>query len=691
MTTLVFTLGPVQGFIAQSRRTADGWVGSFLLSYLSCRAALELAKHGEVVDPRLDGIALYEALKRGTSKVDGDLRVAGCPNNIVVELGEDLKPRDAGDAARQAVETVWRDVEEKVWAALPEEARSDCVESIWRRQTAGFWECYWAWGEHSTAAFDALIGRKGLRDFAQIQERGERCTLCAEREALWDGEPIKESVRADVRQYWRRWAGFLGKLGASRSVIKDDGSERLCAVCVVKRLVPWVDNPVSDLWKERDAVFPSTSTLATLRAKSALVRAAYGEHPDAALREALEGFAAAVVEHGGRMGRRAYRADSFRAWRAALDAVHDGKGREIAQRFLGFDGDCLLYGPSVQREHGLDAETRKDDHQEIRKAHRVLLRAIPTDRHDAVPSIYWALLAMDGDHMGALMRLLSARDPTDRVRQASGLVNDFARRVPGIVDGHDGRLVYAGGDDVLALFPVDAAVAAAEELRRTFGGLFGDWLATFPAEESADVVSPTLSGALVYAHHQTPLGRVVERGQYLLKHEAKEHAGRDAVAVEVRTRAGETLGFAARWVDGAGVSFAHRLDAVVKSLTGRQVASRFLYELQGFADVMGARGGTAEREPSRAAAGQDAEGRDDSERCAVLVEPEDRQAFVKSLAEKTRLAEAEEASEIAARLLALARVEGRAGGGRPAGQSPAFDLRPLLFARFLATGGREER
>jgi len=30
-----FALGPVQGFVAQARRTRDLWSGSFILSYLS--------------------------------------------------------------------------------------------------------------------------------------------------------------------------------------------------------------------------------------------------------------------------------------------------------------------------------------------------------------------------------------------------------------------------------------------------------------------------------------------------------------------------------------------------------------------------------------------------------------------------------------------------------------------------------
>ncbi|NMB85726.1 MAG: hypothetical protein GYA29_05710, partial [Methanothrix sp.] len=40
--TIHFTIGPVQGFLAQARRTRDLWSGSFLLSYLSGCAMAEI-------------------------------------------------------------------------------------------------------------------------------------------------------------------------------------------------------------------------------------------------------------------------------------------------------------------------------------------------------------------------------------------------------------------------------------------------------------------------------------------------------------------------------------------------------------------------------------------------------------------------------------------------------------------------
>ena len=50
-----FTLGPVQAFVAQARRTRDFWAGSFLLSWVASVAMQEVkAQGGEVKFPLPD-------------------------------------------------------------------------------------------------------------------------------------------------------------------------------------------------------------------------------------------------------------------------------------------------------------------------------------------------------------------------------------------------------------------------------------------------------------------------------------------------------------------------------------------------------------------------------------------------------------------------------------------------------------
>ena len=119
------------------------------------------------------------------------------------------------------------------------------------------------------------------------------------------------------------------------------------------------------------------------------------------------------------------------------------------------------------------------------------------------PPAYYAVIAMDGDHMGrwlagektpALRRLLhpklrayfeglgdpraeealDARRPVGPALHAaiSAALSTFATEVaPTVVaDNHHGALIYSGGDDVLALCPVSTVFACVRSLRDAFSG-----------------------------------------------------------------------------------------------------------------------------------------------------------------------------------------------------------------------------
>ncbi|MFA0748504.1 type III-B CRISPR-associated protein Cas10/Cmr2, partial [Fervidibacter sp.] len=61
--TLLFTIGPVQGFIAAARKTRDLWMGSFLLSYLTWHAIKVIAERlgpDHVLFPSLLGQPLVD-------------------------------------------------------------------------------------------------------------------------------------------------------------------------------------------------------------------------------------------------------------------------------------------------------------------------------------------------------------------------------------------------------------------------------------------------------------------------------------------------------------------------------------------------------------------------------------------------------------------------------------------------------
>ena len=70
------------------------------------------------------------------------------------------------------------------------------------------------------------------------------------------------------------------------------------------------------------------------------------------------------------------------------------------------------------------------------------------EQFETAPSPFYGLLLMDGDKMGALLS-----DNSEYAADISAALSSFCRRVPGIIDKHNGACVYAGGDDVLAMLP----------------------------------------------------------------------------------------------------------------------------------------------------------------------------------------------------------------------------------------------
>lgn len=83
---------------------------------------------------------------------------------------------------------------------------------------------------------------------------------------------------------------------------------------------------------------------------------------------------------------------------------------------------------------------------------------------------YYAVLIADGDRMG---KLLSYCDEAREHIRISQELDTFAQEARTIVDSFDGQLVYAGGDDVMALMPVTTAVGCAQALARSFSARVG--------------------------------------------------------------------------------------------------------------------------------------------------------------------------------------------------------------------------
>ena len=85
---LVFSIGPVQDFIATARRTQDLWMGSYILAYLSAAAMRVLAGNdlNVILYPTLDQQPLVEKLWKGNDVNTRQLTLATLPNKFTAAV-----------------------------------------------------------------------------------------------------------------------------------------------------------------------------------------------------------------------------------------------------------------------------------------------------------------------------------------------------------------------------------------------------------------------------------------------------------------------------------------------------------------------------------------------------------------------------------------------------------------------------
>lgn len=147
---------------------------------------------------------------------------------------------------------------------------------------------------------------------------------------------------------------------------------------------------------------------------------------------------------------------------------------------------------------------------------------------------YYVVLAADGDRMGML---INAQKTIGKHRALSEAVAGAAQRMTEAVRRRRGYPVYAGGDDVLALLPVNQALECAEELAR----LFREALRDFVQDGGA---GGTLSVGVAIVHHLESLQRAVD---WAREAEKLAKGKRNALGVSFHPRGGAPLSAVTLW------------------------------------------------------------------------------------------------------------------------------------------------
>ena len=515
-TRLDFSIGPVQGFVSQSRRTRDLWGSSYLLAFLAAHAMRGAHRAGgEIVQP----VVKYDPLYRWVSdEGSGDPPTIGTvPNHFVVKLHGDARP--VAESAAAAFNAAWRRVCDAVWAQFVQHAcpAGNATESIWQRQVEAFWEVSWTFGPWSDES-SLLARRKHWRGHRPPDEPGDKCTV------MHDLQELSGHVRArSGRQqdgFWQRVKQRLGDLDLQKT-------ERLCAVAFVKRMFPKVAGDA--LGGRVDAThWPSTVYVAAVP----WIRSVLASTPDQA-RE----YAAAV--------RGSADNDVFPMQRppfSGLDVAAAGDFPKLDANYL--------HREFVTNEQlcPLKEETLTGGRAQLGE----MLKNLYDDRTGAgrrlgPPPVFYALLLADGDRLG---KLVAERGGPE----VSNALASFTAKLPGIMKRHDGVTVYAGGDDVLAMLPVPEALSCAGDLAKAYRGSFQN--------------GATISAAVVFAHVRLPLRSALDEAHRLLDTVAKDGNGRDSLAAGVLKPGGRHCQWVTSWTRsaGGGSSAVTLIDALVRDI-----------------------------------------------------------------------------------------------------------------------------
>lgn len=526
---LHFTLGPVQRFVAQARRTRDLWTGSFLLSWLVGQAMKVTVAHGgTVLVPDLSNDALFQAVRSGAHGYGP--AIGSLPNRFKAKVPERFDP----SLCRTAVEKAWHPLADAVWQRFvaPVAGEGSGPQAIWDRQVASFWETAWVIGTDPGNGQDHawLDRRKNWRTHRPPIEGGDHCMLMGDWQEL--SGFVRSRERRQQDEFWRALKAHVDR----DNPLQLDENERLCAMALIKRLFPHVANDVlgwTPSWDgEKPLRWPSTPRLAAT---------GWLRHAWSSARPESEAFV--KVAKGGRGG-------------LLEPSLGDGNAlSQIPGALLHRSGIENARPDELAGSNG-DAEATRGKLLEAQKA--LAGRA-------GEPSAFYALLLMDGDRVGALLR--------NRESDITKGLACFSSQVDTTIRQHGGNTIYAGGDDVLALLPLEGAVRAALALRQAYRGAFAKILTA-----TTEISTPTISAALVFAHFHVPLRHVLREAHRQLDDVAKDGNGRDSLAVCVLTQSGVTREWVSKWETDTAAPVQTMIDAVRD--IDEKTSGRFFYAIR---------------------------------------------------------------------------------------------------------------
>ena len=537
---LMFTIGPVQSFIAAARKTEDLWMGSYILSYLVAQAIDKVRGDDvELIYPAIGDQSPFTFWKKQ------DFSIPSFPNLFLaigngIEVSYDELVKRA-KKAEKSVQTEFRHMAECVIdeAFRKDEWRWSYVGLMLERQTSDFLNVYWVITEEAEQGYQAWYARtaaslaaiKNYRPFTQSSEFGRKCSLDGTHEILHlqQDEPVRQAMK------W--WQDF-----AKRKPQYCRQGEALGAVSLTKRMGRHflkTESEFKDEFSNDPPSFPSTSEVATADFKAK--------------------FQSDIRALG------VYRQffQEVRKLRALNNEEVDIPLIQPLPKVRGLpeneniDGEWLYeetWSESyLKRYHNIDAGKEKDQIQACKCLRQDLVRLLGGE-----PGRYYAAIALDGDNMGEKIR--EAQSKEAHKERSSRLIQYTEEACHIVEQEYLGKLTYAGGDDLLALANLKDLLPMLKGLRAQFPDF------------------TTASAGVCIAHNKVPLGDVLQQARRMEK-AAKKEGERDALGIALFKHSGNISQAVTKWKYG-DLNVLAVSEGLLRLFRDDEVSKRFLYNFR---------------------------------------------------------------------------------------------------------------
>ncbi len=617
-----FKLSPVQGFIANARTERDLWTGSHILSLLTYLAISQIwHNYGphSVIFPHLRGQPFFEH-ELGEFVSGEKLMIGNMPNKVLAMVPEDVNLESLERKIREKITSFLVNLFEAAWEFYGMEEHfgwnenhvetlrgyfSITLEEIPIRRLdpskgeavlenlAEYLKAIRNEEESDLHSYselflllDQLTDFRSRNHIRPEQKAGFKCTLCGEHLAI-GGDANPETVR-------EKWKDFVDELH-DRKIYDIKTGERLCPLCLIKRFYrrfyPLWENNFEVVRLKGNEIGKIGRNLFMAKALQGTTFASVSEvairKPTEKAIELCDKRELYVEENG---GRRPVTWGDVYLWlqdKNKIAQLHLELGGELAREFKDRVGALYRQLNGLFEELGPNSEVLYIENLQDMKALAKIYGTKEDDNRlkgvdiesirDAVeklsgligePPKYYAILKMDGDHMGKVISGSKAVKPLREysLGNAPGIprpvtppihiaitrsLSRFAvGKVPEESRGKNAELLYAGGDDVFALVPTDVSVELAHRLQ---GHFRTDWEKRKEKDkkEETETFEPlqghtrSMSAGLLVVYYKEPLYSAVRRVNEL-EHLAKE-SGRNALAIGYLKHSGSYYRIAVNW------------------------------------------------------------------------------------------------------------------------------------------------